>query len=387
MVRPERMRAMVCLLCVLTFGSYLPAHADEIFKGAQPFFQENCEDCHNPDDKAGRLDLTTLAYHPEDAANFLLWVKIHDRVQAGEMPPKKKKARPDPAKLKSFVKGMDTMLTASEKTLMDGEGRSMKRRLNRYEYEDALRDLLNLPWLEVKDRLPQDGEAYRFNKSGEALDISHVQMSRYLSVADFALRQAMTADYERPADHTNRYYARDEFGLRNFTPRENGTLPDRLSFPVLDSKAQPDVRAGRAPITSPATREREAIGKVVSTFSDAGGTVGQVFAHRWAASISCASPVIPSGWVAAGSGAGFMKDRATRRRRYIICRCIIVRIWTKSGLAAATNRSVCTLHPPARNARWLLSTSSRNPRPTKWRSHSIPVKRFKRTARACSARA
>ncbi len=133
-----------------------------------------------------------------------------------------------------------------------------------------MRDLLHLPWLEVKDRLPQDGEAYRFNKSGEALDISHVQMARYLSVADDALRRAMSEAFERPNDHTNRYFARDEFGLRNFMPRENGTLPDRLSFPVLDFHAQPDVRAGRAPISTPETREREAVGKVASTFSDAG---------------------------------------------------------------------------------------------------------------------
>jgi hypothetical protein len=40
---------------------------------------------------------------------------------------------------------------------------------------------------------------------------------------------------------------------------------------VLDSRAQPDVRAGRAPATSPETREREAVGKVSSIFSDAGG--------------------------------------------------------------------------------------------------------------------
>src|SRR5262249_18372991 len=53
--------------------------------------------------------------------------------------------------------------------------------------------------------------------------------------------------------------------------RENGTLPDQLSFPVLDAHAQPDVRAGRAPATSPETREREAVGRVSSIFSDAGG--------------------------------------------------------------------------------------------------------------------
>ena len=40
---------------------------------------------------------------------------------------------------------------------------------------------------------------------------------------------------------------------------------------MLDSHAQPDVRAGRAPATSPETREREAVGRVSSIFSDAGG--------------------------------------------------------------------------------------------------------------------
>ncbi len=266
---PARMRVIGWLVFWLAAGNFLPARADTVSKGAKPFFTDNCEDCHNPDQKSGRLDLTTLLYHPDDSANFALWVKIHDRVQAGEMPPKKK-ARPDPAKMKSFLAGMDAMLKASEKAQMAGEGRSVERRLNRYEYENALRDLLNLPWLQERDRLPQDGEAYRFNKSGQALDISHVQMSRFMSVADDALRQAMSEDYDRPGERTNRYYARDEFSLRNFVPRENGTLPDRLSFPVLDSHAQPDVRAGRAPISSPDTREREAIGKVASIFSDAG---------------------------------------------------------------------------------------------------------------------
>jgi hypothetical protein len=258
---------LICLAAAISVNS---ARCAPVFAGAKPFFEDNCTDCHDADRKSGRLDLTTLEYHPEDAANFSLWVKIHDRVQNGEMPPKKK-ARPDPAQMKSFLREMDAMLKASEKGLMAGEGRATERRLNRYEYEDTLRDVLSLPWLQVKDRLPQDGEAYRFNKSGEALDVSHVQMSRYLSVADYALRQAMSADFQRPAEHTNRYYARDEFGLRNFMPRENGTLPDRLSFPLLDGHAQPDVRAGRAPVSSPDTRDREAIGKVASIFSDAGG--------------------------------------------------------------------------------------------------------------------
>src|SRR5205085_7060963 len=45
----------------------------------------------------------------------------------------------------------------------------------------------------------------------------------------------------------------------------------RLSFPVPDSHAQPDVRAGRSHISRPETKEREAVGRVSSIFSDAGG--------------------------------------------------------------------------------------------------------------------
>ena len=50
-------------------------------------------------------------------------------------------------------------------------------------------DLLHAPWLQVRDSLPEDGESHRFNKIGDALDVSHVQMARYLGAADYALRR------------------------------------------------------------------------------------------------------------------------------------------------------------------------------------------------------
>ena len=192
-----------------------------------------------------------------------------DRLAAGEMPPKKAKQRPAPADLATFTHTVSSSLTTFEKEVTARDGRAMQRRLNRYEYENALRDLLNVPWAQVKDKLPLDGEAYRFNKSGEALDVSFVQMERYLTAADYAMRQAMSAAFERPEKSVRKIYARDAIGAR-YQPRENGTLPDRLMFPVLDSHAQPEVRAGRAPNCSPETREREAVGKVSSIFSDAG---------------------------------------------------------------------------------------------------------------------
>ena len=210
-----------------------------------------------------------------DAANFLTWVKVHDRVQAGEMPPKEKK-RPVAAEAGSFLKGLAASLAGYDQDKAARDGRATERRLNRYEYENALRDLLSAPWLQVKAQLPEDGEAFRFNKISRALDVSHVHMARYMSAADYALRQAMSAQLDHPPRVTKRYFARDEPALgRNFQLQEFNTSPERTNFPVLDSHGQPDVRAGRAPLTvgnaEPAVRDREAIGKVASTFADFGG--------------------------------------------------------------------------------------------------------------------
>ncbi len=237
-------------------------------RGAAPFIEKHCAGCHNDVDREANLDLTRLAYGPDDPANLDLWIKVHDRVKAGEMPPKKK-ARPEAEELTAFVSSLSTQLVDSDRARIAREGRAVHRRLNRYEYENALRDLLHIPWAQVKDKLPLEGERHGFNKSGEALDVSFVQMERYLSAADYAMRQAMSAAFERPAKTVRKIYARDAIG--GYQPRENGTLPDRLAFPVLDSQAQIDVRYGRTPTSSPETREREAVGKVSSIFSDAGG--------------------------------------------------------------------------------------------------------------------
>lgn len=258
---------------VLVTGGFLSASADSPVSplaGADAFVRQNCAVCHNSPTGPGRLDLTKLSFEPANPENFAVWVKIHDRVAAGEMPPAGM-PRPAAASLRQFVNGLDTALTSWEKKVATEQGRAGLRRLNAYEYENSIRDLLNVPWVQLKDKLPQDGESYRFNKTGAALDVSHVQLSRYLSSADYAMREVLAAKLVQPPATVTRVYARDEPTLRNFKPREGNTRTDRLNFPVLDSHAQSDVRAGRSPVSSNETREREAVGRVSSIFSDAGG--------------------------------------------------------------------------------------------------------------------
>jgi len=257
-------------LLALVFLAASGLTAAQPFTGSETFIQRNCAACHNSPKSPGRLDLTKLAWEPANSDNFAVWVKVHDRVAAGEMPPPSF-PRPASGSAAQFVKDLDSALTGYEQSVISDRGRAGLRRLNAYEYENAVRDLLSIPWVQIKDKLPQDGEAYRYNKIGGALDVSHVQLSRYMSTADYAIREAIAARLVQPPTTVTRIYARQEPTMRNYLPREGNTRTDRLSFPVLDSRAQPDVRAGRAPNSSPETKEREAVGRVSSIFSDAGG--------------------------------------------------------------------------------------------------------------------
>src|SRR5947207_3301252 len=247
-----------------------PMVAGDLPKSCRQFLDSHCTECHDADLKKGGLDLTALKYDLAQPTNFAKWVLVHDRVTKGEMPPKKK-PRPEATQMAAFLRALSSSLVAAEQKQFAREGRSIQRRLNRYEYENALRDLLHAPWLQIRDSLPEDGEAFRFNKSGGALDVSHVQMARYLNAADYALRQVLAPYTQAPASKVHRYYARDQHsytGPMTFTVFN--TAPERTTFPVLGFEAQPDVRAGKAPITvgtnDPVVRELEGVGVVASAY-------------------------------------------------------------------------------------------------------------------------
>lgn len=63
------------------------------------------------------------------------------------MPPKTR-SRPDAKRQGAFVEGLARSIVDAERAALAGEGRAIQRRLNRHEYENALRDLLGVPWAE-----------------------------------------------------------------------------------------------------------------------------------------------------------------------------------------------------------------------------------------------
>ena len=167
------------------------------------FFEKHCFECHNENLKEGDLNLAAFKFDLANADNFARWVKLHDRIESGEMPPKKNK-RPDEAEKTSALKSISSSLIAAEKKKFAAEGRTAVRRLTRAEYENTIRDLFDLPGIALQGNLPADGSAHGFDKNTDALDISHVNLAKYVEAADLALDLAIATRPDAPKSRKTR---------------------------------------------------------------------------------------------------------------------------------------------------------------------------------------
>ncbi|MCO8124585.1 DUF1588 domain-containing protein [Stieleria sp. TO1_6] len=259
--------------------------------------EQQCLDCHQGEAAEAGLDLSLLETDLQQQPIFEKWQLIHDRVRDGEMPPPENGV-PVPiaavgwslnaadrlaaegdatsnvdevsAAGRELLVPLAQLLATYDRKRIGDEGRSMVRRLNRFEYENTLRDVLVAPWLMVADRLPEDGVQDLFNKSGERLDVSHVQLSRYLEAAGNAIHAAIDAA-EYPSQ-TRRFYAREEPMLQNYLRYRFGQMAaTRAIVPLIGLQSEPDVIRNKQPLTvgdsDPERREREAMGVFSGVYS------------------------------------------------------------------------------------------------------------------------
>ena len=148
--------------------------------GRAQFVQDYCIACHNARAKTGGLVLEGIAANPPPD-HTEIWEKVIKRLGAGEMPPRTVTKRPDPALAQEMVAGLIQELDAAARK-SPYAGRTVIRRLNRTEYANAVRDLLQLDF-PYADQLPQDTVAAGFDNIGDALSMSPLLLETYLKVA------------------------------------------------------------------------------------------------------------------------------------------------------------------------------------------------------------
>jgi Protein of unknown function (DUF1592)/Protein of unknown function (DUF1588)/Protein of unknown function (DUF1587)/Protein of unknown function (DUF1585)/Protein of unknown function (DUF1595) len=142
-------------------------------------FQRYCTDCHNTVDWAGGIQLE--ANEPsaigEDPG---MWESVARKLRTGMMPPPGK-PRPARAQLDSLSRFLETRLDDSWKR-HPMPGTKSLHRLNRHEYANAIRDLLNLE-VDVSTLLPADDAAEGFDNMADVLGVSPTLIQSYVSAA------------------------------------------------------------------------------------------------------------------------------------------------------------------------------------------------------------
>ena len=207
--RRSVLAAVVGLSAFLSVGQGLGADPTEDSLRAEEarsiasFVKSKCLSCHNSVVPSGGHDFGALPWDPQSLRNRERWARVHDRIALREMPP-------EPVSLTDEERGaflalLGGALYREGLSEIAARGRRSLRRLNRSEFEWNLRDLFELPHLDVRSRLPEDRANNGFNKSADALDMSHVQLSAYLDATKSALLQAAAAGVTPLA--STRYFA------------------------------------------------------------------------------------------------------------------------------------------------------------------------------------
>lgn len=99
----------------------------------------------------------------------------------------------------------------------EDEGRAVSRRLNRFEYQNTVCDLLGVK-VDFQELLPQDSSADGFDNVGEALHVSSFLMERFLEAANIALDLAI-ANRPRPPMISKRYSLKESHQIRSTTEK------------------------------------------------------------------------------------------------------------------------------------------------------------------------
>jgi hypothetical protein len=164
-----------CVLFATVFSVVWTSHA---FAQHDAFFANYCVKCHGPVEAEGDLRLDNLARQPISEGATETWTTIVEMIEAGDMPPVDQ-PQPKPEEAKRVVAWIgDELARASESP-------PALRRMNRYEYENTVRDLLGVT-TDLADMLPEDSSVQGFDNVAGGLGISSILMERYLAAANAA---------------------------------------------------------------------------------------------------------------------------------------------------------------------------------------------------------
>ncbi|WP_238326036.1 DUF1592 domain-containing protein [Bryobacter aggregatus] len=162
---------------------------------AEPILDRYCAGCHNEKLKTAGLSIAAVDFHQDSAAAE----KIIRRLRARQMPPPGL-PRPDEATYQSLVTALEASVDKAALANPNPGRTDTFRRLNRNEYQNAIRDLLAID-VDVTPLLPADEASHGFDNITVG-DLSPTLLERYLNAARKISRLAIGAPIKAPNGDT-----------------------------------------------------------------------------------------------------------------------------------------------------------------------------------------
>jgi mono/diheme cytochrome c family protein len=189
-----------------------------------------CATCHNDRLNTGGLSLEHLSLD-RAAADAETLEKVVRKVRAGLMPPAGAR-RPERAALDAFATDIENAVDRAA-AANPNPGRAPLHRMNRAEYENAIRDLLALD-VDSSTLLPADDSSRGFDNIADVLGVSPSLLERYVAAAAKISRLAVGERDAAPTQVT--YSVRGDLSqnqrLEGQAPGTRGGTTIRHNFPV-----------------------------------------------------------------------------------------------------------------------------------------------------------
>ncbi|MDZ4403086.1 DUF1592 domain-containing protein [Prosthecobacter sp.] len=178
-----------CFVTVLTLAPH-GAWAAALDPKVQSYLETHCLKCHDADVQKGdfRIDNLSPKIGFEDTPQ---WLELMERINSGEMPPKKEKVKPTAEESAKTVEWISARMKEGESARMAARGRVSYNRLTRDEYVNTVCDLLGVQY-DANDpgAFLEDPEWHGFERIGSVLTLSPSNIEKYLAAAETVLNEA-----------------------------------------------------------------------------------------------------------------------------------------------------------------------------------------------------
>ena len=174
----ERRRFARLALSVLTLAVSAGA-APDYLRDIRPLLSRHCHDCHGAAVQESGLDLERFDSLDAVRRERTLWGTVLEKVESHQMPPPKEEHPPTAAERKQLTDWITHLAALPEPALGARDpGKPLLRRLTRLEYNNAVRDLLELPTdvFMFPERLPLADKAYFTPAAGRLGDSLEVRL-------------------------------------------------------------------------------------------------------------------------------------------------------------------------------------------------------------------